>query len=212
MRLTLAHLKGGTGKSSLALNLGAAFAHDGDSVVIADADPQQSLNDWAAVRPEDMPMPFSVISSPRKTLHRDADKLQGGADHLVIDTPAKDGALTISAMSASDIVLLPTAPGSYDIWALEQTLEKFSEVQALYPDIKAAIVVSRAPTGSSLGREVHKILKDFEGVSLLKTVIHQRVAMARTGDGQTIFEMGADADRAKAEVRSLAKEIRQLAN
>ena len=208
MRITIANLKGGCGKSTTTINLGAAFAEMGKSVALIDSDPQGSINDWAAVRDEQKPPPFSVIQAVRKTLHRDINALQADRDIAIIDTPAKAAAITVSALSAADIVLIPIQPSSYDVWAAEQTLEKIEEVTALFPDIKVLLLVSRAIVGTSIAGEVNNLLKELDGHKL-KSVIYQRVAYAQTADGFTIYEKKDE--KAHREMTALAKEILAVA-
>ena len=54
MRIAISSSKGGCGKTTTSINLGAAFAKEGKNVCVIDCDPQGSLNDWAGVRPDDM--------------------------------------------------------------------------------------------------------------------------------------------------------------
>lgn len=44
--ITVINAKGGCGKSTLAINLASALAHDGWRVLLADLDPQAQLSDW----------------------------------------------------------------------------------------------------------------------------------------------------------------------
>lgn len=57
MILAVINQKGGAGKTTLALNLAAAMVEAGGRVLVIDADPQQTAQDWAAVR--ETPPPLS---------------------------------------------------------------------------------------------------------------------------------------------------------
>lgn len=214
MRITIANLKGGSGKSSTSVNLAAAIAQLDQSVVLVDADPQGSVSDWAAVRDADKKMPFNVVAAARKTLHRDVDDLQGDRQHLIIDTPAKTAAITVSAMSAADLILIPVSASSYDLWGAEATLQKIDEVLALYPEIQVRIMMSRATVGTSIVSELQEALVNLDSelpeAPLLKTVIYSRTAIAHTSGGTTIYE--SRDSKAKSEYTSLADEILALDN
>ncbi|MEM1239740.1 MAG: ParA family partition ATPase [Cyanobacteria bacterium P01_H01_bin.26] len=207
MRIAIVSLKGGVSKSTLCVNIGAALSKLGRSVVVVDADPQGSINDWATIRDEVSRPPFTVLAAARKTLNRDIDALQGSHDDCLIDTPGRAEAITLAAISAADLVLIPISPSSYDLWAAEQTLERMDPIRAIYTDIKIAYVVSKAVVGSSLDRELRQVIKGMEG-DLLKTVVHQRVAFQRCADGATIYELKDE--KAQREVTNLTKEILKL--
>ena len=48
--MAIVNQKGGCSKTTLSLNLAAAMAAQGKKVLLIDADPQQTAQDWAAVR------------------------------------------------------------------------------------------------------------------------------------------------------------------
>ncbi len=50
MIIAVINQKGGAGKTTIALNIAAALAAEGKRVLLIDADPQQTAQDWAAVR------------------------------------------------------------------------------------------------------------------------------------------------------------------
>ena len=67
-------LKGGSGKTTLAVNLAVMRVRAGHSVLLVDADPQESASMWASVRSEnhDLPAIVCVIMRPAS---RQADAL-----------------------------------------------------------------------------------------------------------------------------------------
>ena len=80
--VVVANPKGGVGKSTLATNLAGYWASQGHTVMLGDADRQQSSRQWLALRPQaaraigtwDIQSDF-VVKPPR------------GTTHVVIDTP-----------------------------------------------------------------------------------------------------------------------------
>lgn len=207
MRIAISSSKGGCGKTTTAINLGAAFASEGLKVCTIDCDPQGSLNDWAGVRADDLPMPFTVVSAPRKTISRDIKGIQGDSELTIIDCPPRSSAIATSAMAISDVVLIPVTGSSFDLWAAENTLEDIELVRQIKPDLQVFLFHSRAVVGSSITSEMNAPLKDLDA-KLLKSVIHSRVSIARSADGKTVFE-GND-EKAQKEYKRLRKEISLL--
>ena len=48
--IAVVNQKGGAGKTTIAVNLSAALAAEGKRILLIDADPQQTAQDWAAIR------------------------------------------------------------------------------------------------------------------------------------------------------------------
>ncbi|MEO1319318.1 MAG: AAA family ATPase, partial [Pseudomonadota bacterium] len=76
--------KGGCGKSTIATNLAGMYAVEGQSVALADYDPQRSALDWLDVRPADA-APIVGLNAAEDGLK----KLPRTADVLIIDAPAR---------------------------------------------------------------------------------------------------------------------------
>lgn len=206
MIISLASLKGGSGKTTLSVHLAAAIAAGGRRVVLIDADPQGSASDWSAAR-EDTP-PFPVVGMARNTLHRDLVPILEDYDHCVIDTPPRVSALARSALLASDLVLIPVQPSSYDVWAAAETVQLISEAQGFKPEIRGAFVVNRRIPNTVIGRDVIEALQDYE-LPMLPTAIAQRVAYAESSAGYTVLESAPTSSAAK-EVKNLAQEVLTL--
>jgi chromosome partitioning protein len=198
--------KGGAGKTTIALNLAAALAAGG-RVLVIDADPQQTAQDWAAVR--ETPPPFQVIGFAKPVLHRDLPKLAADYDHVVIDGAPRNYEVARSAILAADLVLIPVQPSGADFWASRETVKLVQEARAFKETQKAVFVISRKVGRSALGRDILQALAEFD-VPVLQAGTSQRVVYAEAMTaGSTVIESqprGAAAD----EVRALLAEIQEV--
>ena len=93
IRLALANLKPGTGKTTSAVWLAHVFAEAGNSVLLVDADPSGSALEWsdlAAMYPGIAPQaafPFRIVALPSRELHRRVPEIAKADDVVIIDAP-----------------------------------------------------------------------------------------------------------------------------
>lgn len=206
MIIAVVNQKGGAGKTTIALNLAAALAAEGKRVLLVDADPQQTAQDWAAVRAS--APPFQVVGLAKPVLHRDLPQMAADYDHVVIDGAPRNYEVARSAVAAADVVLIPVQPSGADFWASRETVSLVKEAHGFKETQKSVLVVSRRIGRTVLGRDIADALAEFE-VPILKAGTTQRViyAEALTG-GTTVIEQqprGAAAD----EIRAVLSELRE---
>src|SRR5580658_11292465 len=124
IRLALANLKPGTGKTTSAVWLAHVFAEAGNSVLLVDADPSGSALEWsdlAAMYPRlslsQAAFPFRIVALPSRELHRRLPDIARDDDVVIIDTPQIEdhGAIARSALRYADEVLIPCAPSPIEI-------------------------------------------------------------------------------------------------
>lgn len=203
MIIALCNQKGGAGKTTLAIHLAHAIALSKKRVLLVDSDPQGSASGWAATREETSPFP--VIQMARDSLHRDLPAIAADYQHCVIDTPPRVSALARSAILASNLVIIPVQPSSYDVWAAGETVQLIQEAQQFKPDIKAVFIINRRITGTAIGKEIEGALAEMP-FPILKTVIAQRVAFAESSAGYTVIESSVNSAAAN-EIKALSKEV-----
>jgi chromosome partitioning protein len=208
MILAVVNQKGGAGKTTIALNLAAAISAQGKRVLLIDADPQQTAQDWAAVRQG--PTPFQVIGLTKPVLHRDMPTLAAGYDTVVIDGAPRNYEVARSAIAAADIVLIPVQPSGADFWASRGTVDLVKELHSFKETQKSVFVVSRRVGRSVLSREIGEALAEF-GLPILKASTTQRViyADAMTA-GRTVIEQQPDGPAAD-EIRAILAEVEGMA-
>ncbi len=117
--VVVANPKGGVGKSTLSTHIAGYFASRGHSVMLGDADRQQSSRLWLGLRPDG--------ARPIQTWDINADLIARpprGITHVVVDTPAGlHGWRFKDVMKMADKVIVPLQPSVFDIFATRAFLD-----------------------------------------------------------------------------------------
>jgi chromosome partitioning protein len=207
MIVAVVNQKGGAGKTTIALNLAGAKAAEGKRVLVIDADPQQTAQDWAAIRQQ--PLPFQVIGLTKPVLHRDIPGMVEDYDAIIIDGAPRSYEVARSAIAAADVVLIPVQPSGADFWASRETVNLVKEMHRFKETQKSVFVISRRVGRSVLSREIADALAEFE-LPILKASTTQRMiyADAMTA-GRTVIEQQPDGPAA-GEIRAILAEIEGL--
>lgn len=170
MRLAVVNLKGGTGKTTVAVYLAAVLHRQGRTLLV-DADPQRSALSWSETAGG---FPFPVISLPTRDLHRRLPQLWSDYAHLVIDTPPGDVGIVRSALLACEKALIPIGPSLMDLDRLRPTLELLAEVEPHNP-LTVAVLLNRVRRGTRSARAARQVLAEF-GFPVLTAAIPLREA------------------------------------
>jgi chromosome partitioning protein len=203
--IAVVNQKGGAGKTTIAVNLSAALAAEGECTLLIDADPQQTARDWAAIRQS--PPPFQVIGLAKPVLHRDVPRLALHYHYIVIDGAPRNYEVARSVIAAADLVLIPVQPSGADFWASRETVNLTKEVHAFKATQKSAFVVSRKIGRTTLGRDIADALAEFE-IPILRAATMQRVIYAETlTAGTTVIEQ-QPRGRAADEICAILSELR----
>jgi chromosome partitioning protein len=101
--VVVANPKGGVGKSTMATQVAGYYASKGHSVMLGDADRQQSTKLWLGLRP-----PAARPISTWEVGEGNIAKPPKGTTHVVLDTPAgMHGKMFKEVMQLADKVMVP---------------------------------------------------------------------------------------------------------
>jgi chromosome partitioning protein len=204
MKLAILNQKGGTGKTTVSINLAYALAMKAFRVLLVDSDPQGSTRDWLAARQQ--ATPFNVIGLDRPILHTEIPKLAEGYDHVLIDGAPRVSDLTRSAILASDWVLIPVQPSPLDVWAVHEVVRLVQEAKLYKPDLAGCFVTNRKIVNTTIAREVTEVLQEYP-YPVLQAALSQRVVFAESlNTGSTVLEAAPQSPAAQ-EIGQLTDEI-----
>lgn len=200
--ITVAQQKGGSGKTTLAVNLAVALLGRGHTVAVLDTDPQGSMGRWFMARRallDDPGIEFATASA--WGVGYECEKLKKQHDFVIIDTPPKIDSDLRPALRESALVLVPVATSHVDLWATESVLELTQRVGC-----PVLLVLNRASSRARLTGEVSLALDELDAPRA-QTVLASRVMYAEVlGEGLGVTERGAKCPAA-IEVQALVDEI-----
>lgn len=209
--VTVANVKGGTGKTTIALNLVVAAMRDDLKTLLVNSDVQLSATDIVRVRAEkNISPPIHATDMPTDRLHVDLKKKYDGYDMAVIDAGGRDSRSFRSAIVAADVLIIPILPSGVDYWASIDTIRIAREVQAeklkiAKEPIAIFCLLNQQVRYSVMAAEILESLEKIDA-PMLKTILYFRQAYRRsTSDGRSVLEW---TDRQAArEIESLWEEV-----
>lgn len=179
--------KGGSGKTTVAIHLAIGLHLRGCKTILADTDPQRSSTELLKERVS--PGPRSVATSGPKLFALQVEVARGGADVLVIDTPAVLEDAVSHAVVLSSLSLLVVRPTFLDIAATYRTSEIVRSLRK-----PALVVLNQAPPPRDKV-EAPGVRRAIEALELLRLPIAPVTIRARTP-----YQWGVESGRSVEEI------------
>ncbi|HXQ14689.1 MAG TPA: AAA family ATPase [Caulobacteraceae bacterium] len=179
--------KGGSGKTTVAVNLALAAERRGTRALIADTDPQRSA--LAALKGRSEPGPQCVATTGAKLFALQVAAVRDGFDLMIIDTPACGEEDLGHALVLSEMSLLVLRPTFLDLAAAVRTVDVANRLGR-----PAVAVVNQAPPARR-GAESPVVRRALEALALMRLPVAPAVLRSRLG-----YQTGLATGRAAEEL------------
>ena len=179
----IANPKGGSGKSTLSVNIAGYLANRGQRVAMLDLDRQQSSALWVATRPADFP-PIRMLDS----------KKEHGRPHdwLVIDSPAGlHGKNLDYAIKLASKIIVPIAPSMFDLHASRDFLQTLADEKAVRKNkCQIGIVGMRMEMRTKAAWALEHFLSTLD-LPILAYLRETQVYVNAAFEGKSLFDLPA---------------------
>ena len=203
--ITLAHQKGGVGKSTLASNLRSYFAQRYKTALV-DIDPQGSLAKLTkAFSDQQDRQSEHVIARTDFASFEELQEKISGYDVVIIDTPPYLSSELEAVFALSNIVIIPTKTSPLDFLAIGDTMELIRAHREKNPLLLAGVVLTMVISGTDFTGQIRAQIEQTD-FHVFSTEIGNRVAYMRSLLKGNSVEAD-DSKKAWGEIQSLGEEI-----
>ena len=209
--VSIAQAKGGVGKSTLCANLSVTLSQTGKVLMIDCDPPQNSLTHWYKVRDDiyvETGLSIEAASTPAQ-LTSLIEKHKSQFDYILIDGAPHVNPLVRSMLLQSNLVLVPLAPSSVEIWSFSAFESLLLEASKFNKSLTTKIVWNRVRTRVKSSDGVIETVSKDSKLTALKNQITFRVAYVDSfAEGCSVYEWSDPV--ASAEIWALSSGIKRL--
>lgn len=181
--VVVANPKGGVGKSTLSTQIAGYFASQGHSVMIGDADRQQSSRLWLGLRP-----PAARRVTGWDVSDDGVAKPPKGTSHVVLDTPAGlHGKRLKEVLKIATHLVVPLQPSVFDIFATKPFLDDLA-ASSKAEKFKVGIVGMRVDERTRSAEQLQHFVTGLQ-IPVLGFVRDTQNYVQVTARGLTIFDV-----------------------
>ena len=172
-RIVVLNPKGGSGKTTIAINLASYFALQGDKPTLMDFDPQASAARWVRKR-QTSQAPIHLINAYEKDSRVTRAfqlRVPDGTGRVIIDTPAAVEAAEMPELTANaDKILVPVLPSDIDIHACARTISSLLLVAKVRrADNRLAIIANRVRRNTRMYQSLTRFLGTLD-IPIIATI------------------------------------------
>lgn len=218
MIISTLSLKGGSGKTTTAINLAVYFANKGKKIVIVDADVNENISRWNEIREQQNEglnnIDFIVLNKVND-FKNDFDEITKNYDIVLIDGRPAVNDIAAYIISISNLAIMPIIPSPLDMWTTDEVyINVYEKALQINKDLKGYFLINRVKPFSNIYHETKAALKgynQFININVFDSILNDRVVYAESiSEGKGALE--TKNIQAKGEVIMLGDEVSKILN
>ena len=235
LKIATVSQKGGTGKTSAALCLASYWANKKKKVLVVDLDSQKNaslalgapnaeknVRDLFAGKDSITQTPAGIdLIAGDSTLYLTdrinpkslQERLPEGYDLIILDTPPAINDLTLTAVAAADIVLIPLLADVFSLQGLRELMPDLQAMRKLNKDFKTMAYFNKAAK-TAMAKQLEPLFANVckeNGLTLLKSKVRQTIAISESAAAvEPLFDYAGRFSNAISDFSALAREIEKV--
>jgi chromosome partitioning protein len=193
-RIVVLNPKGGSGKTTLAINLAAYFAGRGDSTLLIDRDPQGSSTRWLRKRkaPQAVINGIATFEHDARTTRAWQMRIPDGTEKIVVDSPAAIESRVLPEFTRdAHKIIVPVLPSDIDIHAASRCIADLLLVAKIKrAENRIGVIANRVRKNTLMFQSLMRFLEKLD-IPVVATMRDSQNYVRAAEQGVGIHEMKA---------------------